>query len=136
LGSEVRTFRKSGGRSCATPPEIALIIRLLAQLSGFCFVRYVQGSIIPSTGRVRSRNDMGGLTPLLDRLFPQSSSASRLTAGASGFFTFNHKGERPRPSWGWGDAGVDRGLARPAQRATNTGPRHCENEISLCIVPA
>src|SRR5215472_16815069 len=34
LGSEVRTFRKSGGRSCATPPEIALIIRLLAQLSG------------------------------------------------------------------------------------------------------
>src|SRR5215469_6358197 len=76
--------------------KIALIIRLLAQLSGFCFVRYVQGSIIPSTGRVRSRNDMGGLTPLLDRLFPQSSSASRLTAGASGFFTFNHKGERPR----------------------------------------
>jgi hypothetical protein len=60
LGSEVRTFRKSGGRSCATPPEIALIIRLLAQLSGFCFVRCVQGSIISSTGRVRSRNDMRG----------------------------------------------------------------------------
>jgi hypothetical protein len=32
LGSEVRIFRKSVGRSCATPPEIALIIRLLAQL--------------------------------------------------------------------------------------------------------
>src|SRR5215469_6687940 len=39
LGSEVSTFRKSGGRSCATPPEISLIIRLLAPLGGFCFVR-------------------------------------------------------------------------------------------------
>src|SRR5215468_7599783 len=39
LGSEVRTFRKSGGRSCATPPEICLVIRLLAPLGGFCFVR-------------------------------------------------------------------------------------------------
>src|SRR5262249_21521040 len=38
LRSEVRTFRKSGGRSCATPPEIGLIIRLLAPLGGFYFV--------------------------------------------------------------------------------------------------
>jgi hypothetical protein len=34
------------------------------------------------------------VTLLLDRLFPQSSSASRFTAGAFGFLTFNHKGDR------------------------------------------
>ena len=68
LGSDVRTFRKSGGRSCATPPEIALIIRLLAPLRAYCIgvaqrhnslageVR--NGSITPRPGRVRSCNDM------------------------------------------------------------------------------
>ena len=69
LGSDVRTFRKSGsGSSCATPPEIALIIRLLAPLRAYCIgvaqrhnslageVR--NGSITPRPGRVRSCNDM------------------------------------------------------------------------------
>src|SRR5947207_4974092 len=55
LGSEVRTFRKSAGRSCATPPEICLIIRLLAPPPWWvCFgvsvaqhIEQLAGSIAP-----------------------------------------------------------------------------------------
>jgi len=81
------------GRLVGPQPVIPEIVRLYrAEVEQFWFACYRTESLFPPSSDGRSC--CGTLQDRV-RYRPQSSSASRFTAGATGFFILSQSGERP-----------------------------------------